>query len=83
MPKLFHISVKCRFQMVIIKFVNDWKLCNCDNLNQSNYKEIINKNNKAVIHLYQNNIVSEDFCDLNIFIIKDKKRYHRILLDFS
>ena len=83
-PSLFHVSEKkCGLYLIVMEFVDGQKLCDCDGLAQSDYKEIINDIEEAVIHIHNHNIVFADLCDSNILVIRGTERYHRKLIDFD
>ncbi|RIB23829.1 hypothetical protein C2G38_2242409 [Gigaspora rosea] len=84
-PELFFISNLINgFYMIVMGYVEGQKLYDCDDLDISEYKTIINDIEVAILHLHSKNIVFADLRDSNILVIKDEnKTYHGMLIDFD
>ncbi|CAI2192139.1 1369_t:CDS:2 [Funneliformis geosporum] len=54
-----------------MKYVDSWRLCDCDDLKNSECKKIINDIEVAVNNLYAKDIVFADLRNSNILVIKD------------
>ncbi|CAG8559259.1 8268_t:CDS:2 [Funneliformis mosseae] len=68
---------------LLIEVKNEIGIGKCDLITQSDYEVIINDIEKAVLHLYKNNLIFVDLHDSNILVIRNSKGYHRILIDFD
>ncbi|CAG8609170.1 17111_t:CDS:2 [Gigaspora margarita] len=84
-PELFYISnTHNGFCMIIMGYVEGQRLCDCDDLDNSEYKKIIDDVEKAILHLHSKDIVFADLRECNIFVIKDESgNYNGMLLDFD
>ncbi|RIB23831.1 hypothetical protein C2G38_2013742 [Gigaspora rosea] len=84
-PELFFVSNTINgFYMIIMGYVDGQKLYDCDDLDISEYKKIIDDIGVAISHLHSKNIVFADLRDSNILVIKDENgTYHGILIDFD
>ncbi|CAI2190046.1 9701_t:CDS:2 [Funneliformis geosporum] len=71
-PKLLYVSSNlCELYMIVMKYVDSWRLCDCDDLKNSECKKIINDIEVAVNNLYAKDIVFADLRNSNILVIKD------------
>ncbi|CAG8609189.1 17112_t:CDS:2 [Gigaspora margarita] len=83
--ELFFVSNIIKgFYMIIMEYVEGQKLYDCDDLDISEYKKIIDDIEVAISHLHSKNIVFADLRDSNILVVKDENETYRgVLIDFD
>src|ERR1044072_821872 len=82
-PKLLYIRKTCGFYYVVMEYIDDKKLDDCD-VEHSVYEKIIKDIKEAVKLLHSNDIIFTDLHDTNILVIQDENdEYHGMLVDFD